>query len=139
HHFQTISDDKRVIGCAALWDQRAFKQTVVRGYSARLKRLRPLINVFAKLSGRIRLPSCDSNLSNAFLSPIAVPEHEHSALLALINQSLSTARQRRIETVTLGFAMNDSRLEIVRREFRCREYRTRLYRVRWPELETKVG
>lgn len=59
--------------------------------------------------------------------------------MALIEQSLSTARARGLEMVTLGFAAHDPRLGLVRRRFRGREYRTRLYRVQWLQMETKIG
>jgi hypothetical protein len=86
----------------------------------------------------ICLPPVDSVLSNAFLSPLAGPALGDRALIALIELGLHDARQRGLGMVTLGFAANDARLEIVRCRFRCREYRTRLYRVRWPDMEAKI-
>jgi hypothetical protein len=138
-HFQTISDGRQMVACAALWDQRGFKQTVVREYSARLRRSRPFLNLLARVSRDVLLPPRDSVLPNAFLSPVAMPDREPSMLLEMIAHGLRAAQERGLEMVTLGFDVNDPRLGVVRRRFRCREYRTRLYRVHWPDLETDVG
>ena len=42
--------DDRVVGCVACWDQRAFKQAIVRGYSGRLARWRPVLNAWSHRS-----------------------------------------------------------------------------------------
>lgn len=41
----------KVVGVLALWDQSAYKQTVVRAYRDNLRRIRPLYNLGAELIG----------------------------------------------------------------------------------------
>jgi hypothetical protein len=57
-----------------------------------------------------------------------------ASLLHLFQQLANSARRRKIELLTLGFASNDPRLQIIRRNFRCREYLSRLYVVSWPGI-----
>ena len=137
--FYTVSDGHRIVSCAVLWDQRAFKQTVVRAYSGRMQMLRPLVNLFTNTLRIVSLPPCGSSLSQAFLSPLASPSEDSGLCTELIEGALGGAAARGIEVLTVGFTDGDPRLAKVRRRFRCREYRTRLYRVRWPQLEDGVG
>ncbi|NOS69841.1 MAG: hypothetical protein HOP33_07915 [Verrucomicrobia bacterium] len=119
---------------AALWDQRSFKQTVIRGYAPWLAVTRPALNLLARISGNPRLPAVGAILLNAFISHLAVASDDKVSLLTLVAKLQATAKLRDIELLTLGFAANDPRLAIVQKQFRCREYRSRLYVVRWPGI-----
>lgn len=108
---------KQMLG-PTLWDQRAFKQTVVRGYSGMLRLLRPILG----------LPRVGEALSNAFVFN-----------LASLNDSVAKglrgeAARRGIKWVTFGFDGRDPRLPLLRRAFRCHVYWSRIYVVRWPGL-----
>jgi hypothetical protein len=118
---------------AAIWDQRNFKQAVIRGYGKGLAQFRPLFNLWARLANQPRLPAISSVLANAFVSHLALPDSE-SALNELIAKLALVAKRRGIELLTLGFSVNDPKLHILRRNFRCREYRSRIYVVRWPDV-----
>jgi len=131
--FQLLLDGGKIVACAALWDQRRYRQIVIRGYSHRLSLARPLLNIAAGLLGSPPLPPVGSTLAHGFLCPLTVSPDDRQSVLALIESSLAMAAERRLEFLTLGFAANDPRLEIVRRQFRCREYRNRLFGVRWKD------
>jgi hypothetical protein len=120
-----------ITGCAALWDQRAFRQTVIRGYSHGISLIRPVLNFGGNIFGLSRLPPVGSALAHGFLSPLAVASDDHESLLAMIELSLLTAVSRDLEFLTLGFAVEDPRLAVVRAHFHCREYRNHLFQVRW--------
>jgi hypothetical protein len=115
-------------GETALWDQRNFKQTVIRGYASWLALLRPALNLASRLTGKPRLPARGEILSHAFIS------HVTNADLDFLNQLRASASQRGIEWLTLGFAANDPRRPLIRKHFHPREYRSRLYLVSWPNL-----
>ncbi|HXI72548.1 MAG TPA: hypothetical protein VNN22_19570 [Verrucomicrobiae bacterium] len=132
--FQIISTGRSVITCAALWDQRAFKQTVIRGYSPWLAMARPAVNFAARIIGKPRLPAAGSVLAHAFVSHLAVEPENPDALIALIAKLRMCAAGRRIGFLMLGLAANDPRLTLLRRKFNGREYRSRIYVVRWPGL-----
>lgn len=133
-NFHIIRQDHSVVLGAALWDQRAFKQTVIRGYRQPLAFLRPAYNSSACLFGRPKLPAVGSGLSNAFVSHLFGKEGPSDTLVQLISELRSIATHRAIELLTLGFAANDPRLEVVCRRFRHRKYRSRIYIVRWPQI-----
>jgi hypothetical protein len=137
-HFQGVRNEGEVRASAALWDQRSFKQTVVRGYGPGLKLMRPLLNAAAGAGFGFHLPSTNSALANAFISPLAISPDDEVALKELIERCLHAAGRRGLRMATLGFAAEDPRLAFVRKHFRAREYRTRLYRVHWTGMRTPV-
>ena len=132
-NFRVMRDGGRILACAALWDQRTFKQTVIRGYAPWLATARPAVNFAAGIIGTPRLPAVGSTLAHAFVSHLAVAPEKMDALIELVTKFGALAAERGIEFLTLGFAANDPRLAMIRRKFRCREYRSRIYVVRWPE------
>jgi hypothetical protein len=132
--FCVVSEKERILASGTLWDQRSFKQTVVRQYAPALGLARTASNAFAHIFGQPRLPAIGEPLATAFASHLAARENEPDALVALLQQLRLTAEQRGIELLMLGFAATDPRLTTVRRRFRCREYRSRLYVVRWLDI-----
>jgi len=123
--------DGKVIACASLWDQRGVRQTVVRGYAPALSRLRPMINLGARLLRKPMLPAVGQTVRLAFASHIAasVPE----ALLPILQSVQAVAAERGLEYLTVGFDARDPRLRIVRSHFQVRDYRSRLYVVYWED------
>ncbi len=135
--FRLVLDkNNSIVACAALWDQRDFKQIVVRGYAPQISTVRPLINLSAKLFGTAHLPPVGSTLAFGFVSPVCCGDPQ--LLITLIKSILPVAAERGLEFLTLGFAANDSRLATIRSQFRCREYRTRLYQVIWDESDELI-
>ncbi len=122
-NFQFAPCDK--MPARPIWDQRHFKQTVIRDYSPFLTILRPALNLFGA-----RLPAVGATLSNAFVTDVPAIE---AALPDWLASLLHEAHERRIHFLTVGFAANDPRLKTVRRHFRAREYSSRLYIVGWPD------
>jgi hypothetical protein len=110
------------IGTAALWDQSAFKQVVVRGYSPALARARWWINRGAWLLGAPRLPAPGRALPHAYLSHVAVDGDDTSVFERLLAAVLAEARRRGYAYVVAGFAERHPFLAVVRRRCRVREY-----------------
>lgn len=132
-HFQLAFAGPGLIAAAAIWDQRRFRQTVIRGYEPALAAARPLLNLSALLFGTPRLPSVGSTLTHAYLSPLALAE-DHAVLLPdLVAAMLNIARTRSLEFLTLGLVAADPRLPLLKKRFQPRIYHSRLYRVTWPE------
>lgn len=119
---------------AALWDQRACRQTVVRGYGRTLRFARPLLNVAARLFARPGLPRVGEPLGHAFVSHLSVTLENSVALVALVRELRARAGALGLAFLTLGFDARDPRLAPVRRYFRGHEYRSRLYAVGWNDL-----
>jgi hypothetical protein len=136
--FQLVLDGLEIVGCAAIWDQCAFRQTVVRGYSRRLAFARPWLNFGSHIFGTPRLPGIGSILANALLSPLAVSSHDTQLLLDLVHLCAARASEKGLEFLTLGFGAQDSRAGAVCGAFRCHKYLSRLYQVNWPGIETNL-
>jgi hypothetical protein len=122
-----------VVGCLALWDQRKFKQTVVRGYSLQLACARPAANVLSRLTGSPRLPRVGEQLDMAYVSHVAVGDGDPQILEALLRRALGRAAERRIALVALGFSRRNVLAQVVARGFRAREYRSHIYVAFWPD------
>ena len=122
----------RAVACGALWDQRSFRQTVIRGYPRALGALRPWLNALGYLTGGRQLPAPGAVLSQAFLSPMAFAPGAESLLPDFIETFFPLARQLGIRFLTLAFPTGDPRPAQVRRRFSTQAWYSRLYRVDWP-------
>lgn len=130
--FHVVRREGRIVAAAALWDQRGYRQTVIRGYSPSLAFARPVLNLARKILGKPRLPEPGAVLAHAFLSPLAISPDSESLLPDFVAACSARAAARGLEFITLGFAASDPRLACLRRRFRGRTYASRLYRVGWP-------
>jgi len=122
-----------MVACGALWDQRSFRQTVIRGYTPALSAARPLINALGWPFGRPHLPRPGSVLAHAVLSPLAFERGAEAILPDFVEAAFPLAAQAGVEFLTLALPASDQRLAVLRRRFTIRTWRSRLYRVDWPE------
>ena len=121
------------MACAAIWDQRAIKQTLVRGYAPPLRWFRPLINLGAAVLCRPGLPRIGRPISQAFVSHLAVNPLQPQFAEWLILLLQGPASTLKIDYLTLGFDARDPRLAYLRKVFQPREYASRLYVVYWDD------
>ena len=126
-------DGGEPVGCAAVWDQRAMKQAVVRGYAPWLRRVRVPLNWLAPLTRLPHLPRVGESLRHAFVSHVATPPERPELIEPLIDALQGSSQARDVDCLTIGFDARDPRLAVVRRAFRGRAYRTQLYVVHWPD------
>lgn len=133
--FQVLRVGSKLVACAALWDQRSFRQTVIRGYDRRTTLARPCVNLAARLFGTPRLPAIGATVPFGYLSPLAVEAGDEHFLLSLVESAFAPAAARGLDFLAVGFASGDLRLAALRGRFRCREYKTRLYRVSWDRAD----
>lgn len=136
--FQCVRVDGQVAAVATVWDQRAFKQTVIQGYARSLAFARPFLNLAGRLLSTPRLPPLASIMAHAFVSHMAINMEHPEAFNPLIAHLLKSLAGRDIEFLTLGFAATDPRLELLRAKWRGHEYLSRIYLVRWPECGGSV-
>ncbi len=130
--------DGSIAGCAALWDQRAFKQVVVRGYSPALRRARKILNLAAPLIGAPRLPPSGEELRFAFLSHMAVENDDIETGLQLIATAADRAAAAGLDYIALGLSARSPLAAAVSRRFRHRSYRTTLFTTAWPGTDIRV-
>jgi hypothetical protein len=133
--FHVARDDiGRLAACAALWDQRKAKRTVVRGYAPLMARTRWIMNLMSTAAGRPRLPRIGQPIRAAYLSHMASDEHAPAqSLVDLVARVHMDAHARGLDYVIAGFPRNDPLLDAIRRRFGGRELLSRLYVVYWPD------
>ena len=119
----------RLAACAALWDQRAFKQVVVRGYAPWLARLRPLHNLVAPLLRRPRLPPVGGQLASAFVSHLSVPPGAPELFDALLAGLWNEASRRGLGWLMVGLSADSAWLPRVTRSYPHRRNDSVLYAV----------
>jgi hypothetical protein len=121
----------RVVGCLALWDQRRFKQAVVRRYGPALRRWRRPWNAIAPLLGAVELPEEGKPMASAFLSHVAVDGDDPQVLLSLIDHARRDARALGVTSLCIGMADAHPLMRAVQQACRHRAYRSMLYLVWW--------
>jgi len=122
----------RVIGCAAMWDQRAFKQVIVRGYSQRLARWRRLANLAAPWVGLPALPAVGRALQFVYLSHVAIDDDRSDVTSALVSEALRRLPAG-VDSMVTAFAANSPMLPAAASVSRHRIYRSVLYLAGWPD------
>ena len=132
--FVVARRDGDLVGCVACWDQRAFKQVRVRGYSPRMSRWRPVVNAFSWMANVPHLPRVGDTLQFAYLSHLAVDDREdESVMVDLVAAALRVACQRGLDYVVIGLSAAHPFLSAVRRAFSHRAYESILYVAFWPD------
>lgn len=113
--FVVAARQGRIEGVAAVWDQSAFRQTVVRAYGGILRAARPLYNLFAPLGGRPPLPGLGDRIRSAYLAFPAVEQDSPEVFSAVLGEACRRARLRGCAWLMAGFCGGDPLAETVRR------------------------
>jgi hypothetical protein len=129
--FLALSGD-RVTGCLALWDQQAFKQSVIRGYAGTIARLRKLINLLAPLGGWPRLPNIGTRLNHCFASFLALDEDDPEIFSALLCALHNEAARRKYDYVMLGLP-EASPFHAIVKSYRPITYESQIYLTAWED------
>lgn len=109
--FYLLKKGEAICGCFALWDQRAIKQTVVRGYQFPLNLLRNTYNVYARIFGRVVLPRPGNRINYIFIAFAAIDENYHSEFSRMISEAISLIKERGADIAMLGLADNNPLLK----------------------------
>jgi hypothetical protein len=124
----------RLVGTLAGWDQSGFRQTVVHGYSAALRRLRPLYNAWAHWCGRPRLPPPGTAFRSMTAALPVVVDDDRDVFTALLDALVEKGRAGCCEYLVLGLADADPLLPVLRIR-PAQRYTTRLFLVCWDDGE----
>ncbi len=132
--FTVVRRGGRIVAAAAVWDQRAFRQTVIDGYEGALRRWRPTINVLQRLRGLPVLPVPGTRLAQGALFAATVPDaRDWPVLWPLVERR---ARALSLHWLTLTLDARTPHLSALRRLTRARRYATTLYDVAWRDRPT---
>ena len=135
--FLVARDGGVIRAVLAVWDQRAFRQTVIRRYPRPLGLFRPLLNIVAPLTRMPRLPPLGTPSNQATLSHLAASEGDSEAVVALVAAALDQAARRGFDAALIGFA-TERRWRAALFRFKGIEYRTTLHLAYWPEAAAQV-
>lgn len=150
--FHLLHHGQRLVAAAALWDQRAFRQTRVTGYSRRLGAARLLYNAIARVMRGPLLPPAGTRLAQAFVCPFAVSPDSSDAerrqsLQMLLGAVQHDARARGVALLCLAGASVEPLNRVLTpypgpigawlASLRIRLYKTRLYQVDWAECDDR--
>jgi hypothetical protein len=135
-HFEDLQiarhiHNREIAGVAGLWDQSAYKQMVVRGYSGWIKAVAPLYNLGAPWLGRPLLPQPGEPLRSVYAAFICIANDDSKVFVALLRQLYNIARARNFEYLLIGLDVRDPLLRVAR-EYSHVPYRSRLYLAEWP-------
>lgn len=127
--FTVVSRMGRIVGAAAIWDQRSFRQTIIDGYTGALSLARPLLNGLRAMGDAARLPEPGSALAQGMLSGAGVRTPDDWPALWLALQGRAAAMG--LDWLTIARDARDAELPVLRDLVRGREYHTTLYSVTW--------
>lgn len=130
--FVIAKKDGKIVGIMGLWDQSAYKQSVVEGYSRGLKRLRSLINTFTVLIRAQPLPAPNEPIRFAYASFICIADNNPVIFRLLLHHLYHIASQRGYAFLMVGLAATDPLLAVAQRYLHL-TYHSRLYTVCWQD------
>jgi hypothetical protein len=106
HDYWLAFRGDELIGMAALWDQKGFKQTRVLSYPAGLSWLRHAWNLWAKWFGGVQLPPAGGTINYLMLHSVLVRDNNTEVFDALL---ASMVRQRggQKAAISAGFFLQD--------------------------------
>jgi len=123
-----------LVGMLAGWDQHAFRQSVVHGYSGWIRGLRPLYNVGQHLRGLPGLPAPGQPLHCLTAALTLVADDDPNVFAALIAALSQRSAGGRWSHLLLGLHESDPLLSAARR-FEAARYTTLLYLVGWQDSD----
>ena len=123
-----------IVGVIGLWDQSAYKQTVVQAYPGFLRQARPLYNAGAGLMGMQPLPEAGQAIRSIYASFVCVARNDPRIFQVLLQSAYNLAAQRAYAFLIVGLSVRDPLLAIARRYAHI-TYRSRLYLVCWQDGE----
>lgn len=122
----------RVVGTMAVWEQSAYKQDVVDAYGPTLRRLRPVVDLAARLWGARPLTPPGAAIALAFAARVCVAGDDPAVLRALLRAATSSAEARGLAFLMVGLADHDPLLPVVRRRPHV-TYRSDLIALSWSD------
>jgi len=114
--------NKEIEACFALWDQREFKQSVIKSYKKPLNAVRPLYNLFAKFTKRVELPRENTMIEQIYIAFLATSKSE--PYLELIQEAASIAKSKGAKACVLGLSSQHPNLKFLKNNLKANVYKT---------------
>jgi hypothetical protein len=125
--FWLLRDKNGVLHCCfALWDQRAFKQSVVKGYKAPLNHLRVLYNWYARMIRRVELPLSGKALDHLYIAFFACDADDTDLAVNVLKEAAYIARAKGATSCVMGISSHHVLLPILKHTLKSEIYRTQI-------------
>jgi hypothetical protein len=131
--FLLLKNGPDVHGCVAIWDQRAFKQIIARGYCFPISLFRTSYNRFAGLTGRLTLPRVGDQLQQVFLSFLALDKHIGEITVDVVREALLLAKYRGAKAGTLGVSTKNPLGDTLKNCLHTSIYRSCIETITWDD------
>jgi hypothetical protein len=125
-------DGENVAGCIACWDQNAFKQAVVRGYSGGIARWRKLLNAFSRFGSWPYLPEPNTLLRHSYASHLAIDNEDPIVFAVLLRALYNHTLEHGYSYFVIGLAESNPLRSVVE-AYRPFTYISQLYLVSWDD------
>jgi hypothetical protein len=141
--FWLLKDGSEIRGCLALWDQRAFKQTIARSYPFLLSPLRKPYNVWARATGRVKLPAPGHCIEHVYLAFMAFDARAVYAAVDAVREGLARAREKGAAAAIVGLSAVHPLAAKLRATLHAHSYHTCIETVSWrdqpePDLDGRA-
>jgi hypothetical protein len=134
--FRVATHNGTVMGVAAVWDQRAFRQTLVAGYAPALRAARPALNAALRIAGYSKLPSPGSPLNLAYLAFLCVRDNAPDVFAQLLETTRFELADSDLSFLCVGLHERDP-LNAVLARVRHQRYDSRLFTVCWEDTRAQ--
>jgi hypothetical protein len=131
-HILVARCGEEIVGVMALWDQSAYKQTVIKQYSGWLKAVSPIWNRSASMFGRSPLPRPGDAVRSAYAALVCVADDDLPVFSSLLREIYRLAHARNLSYVMLGLDARDPLLPTAR-AYPHILYPSRLYLAEWAD------
>ena len=115
-------------GCIGIWDQRAYRQQWIQGYSPGLGLFRPLRNLWADLRKAPQLPAPGTPLESVYAAFFCLRPSHAACAGALVRRALHHAAQKGATVCALGISPRNPIMDKLPLSA-AYSYRTGIYRV----------
>lgn len=132
-------ENNQIIGTLSAWDQNAFKQYYIDGYSAAVGVLRGAINGYAWLSGKPNLPRAGQMLKSIFLATVCIEGDRKEVFDMLLRKLISDLTNKHTyHSLTAGFHERDPLIPVVKK-YPHITYTSKAWLVSWEEVDELVN
>lgn len=133
-NFYVHQEHGKVSGTLGVWDQQAFKQTVVTAYSRKMELIRPLYNLFASITGNPGLPQTGAEIKVLYAAFLSGSENVFATLL---NQVCRDWSGKSYDYLSVGFCEGNA-LSSVAARYATQQLSSTVYIVYWQDTNVSL-
>jgi hypothetical protein len=136
--FYAVEKDGKITGACAKWDQSAFKQNIINGYSGRMSLIKPLYNAAAGIFRYNPLPPKGGELKSFYLSFMCADDNDPEILGALVRRIYNDSAGSGFHYFLAGLFEGDPLMPAFKNYIGV-TYRTRFFLVCWEDGAGDIG